>query len=51
MSKWVIRDAESGVIYDMFGTEDEAKSAVKEYETADKADGYYKPGQYEISEE
>lgn len=51
MSKWVIRDAESGVIYDMFGSEEEAKEAKRQYEKADKAEGYYIPGQYEIWEE
>ena len=49
--RYVIRDANTGMAYDMFSTEAEAKSAIKEYEAADREAGDYAPGQYEISEE
>lgn len=49
--KYVIRDSESGIVLDMFGSEEEAKEAVRSYETTDKEEGFYVEGAYEITEE
>lgn len=49
--KYVIRDSESGIVFDMFGEREEAEAALKEYEKADKEDGLYVKDAYEITEE
>ena len=49
--KYVLRDSESGIVFDMFGSKEEAKAALEEYEEADKEDGVYVEGAYEITEE
>ena len=49
--KYCIRDAESGILLDEFETREEAEAVLNQYEEADKADGLYVPGSYEISEE
>ncbi len=49
--KYVVRDSESGIVLDMFGSEEEAKEAVKTYESTDKEEGFYVEGAYEITEE
>ena len=48
---YIIRDKEAGNIIDRFNTLKEAKKALEEYETADKADNTYTPDFYEIVKE
>ena len=49
--KYVVRDSESGIVLDMFGSIEEAEEAVKSYESADKEEGMYVKSAYEITEE
>ena len=48
---YVIRDSESGIVLDMFGSKEEAEEAVRTYEKADEEEGVYVEGAYEITEE
>lgn len=49
--KYCIRDTESGALIDVCDSLQEAKSKIREYEDADREDGFYSDGAYEISEE
>lgn len=47
---YAIQDRETGTRIDIFGTLEEAKKALEEYENDDMKDGVYTPDFYEIVE-
>lgn len=48
---YIVRDREAGNVIDRFDTEEEALSALAEYEDEDRADGTYTEDFYEVIEE